>query len=102
LTRVRRTARAGADLDDIWLNVALDSPRAADRLVDRIVARCQTLAEHPRLGPACPQIASDARMLVIGDYLALYRVSDGDVEVVRVVHGARRLEGLFDSEPEAQ
>ena len=41
-------------------------------------------------------------MLVIGDYLALYRVSDGDVEVVRVVHGARRLEGLFDSEPEAQ
>ena len=102
MARVRRTARARADLDDIWLNVALDSPRAADRLVDRIVARCQALADHPRLGPARPQIAPDARMLVVGDYLLLYRVSDDDVEVVRVVHGARRLEGLFDSEPEAK
>ncbi len=38
-------------------------------------------------------------MLVIGDYLVLYRVVGRDVTIVRVVHGARDLAGLFESEP---
>ncbi|MDR3510584.1 MAG: type II toxin-antitoxin system RelE/ParE family toxin [Caulobacteraceae bacterium] len=96
MSRVTRTAQASADLDDIWLHVALDNPAAADLLIDLIVGRCQDLAEHPHLGPARPEIAPEARMLVIGDYLALYRVQNDRVEIVRVIHGARRLEGLFD------
>ena len=97
--RVILTWRARADLDDIWLNIALDNPAAADRMIDRIVARCQVLAEHPRLGPARPEIAHDARALVVGDYLALYRVDGADASIVRVVHGARRLIRLFDLGP---
>ncbi len=93
--RVTRTARAGADLDDIWLNVALDNPGAADRLIDRLVARCLNLTAHPELGAARPEIAPEARMLVMDDYVILYRVAGKDVEIVRVVHGARRLQGLF-------
>jgi toxin ParE1/3/4 len=68
----------------------------ADRLIDRIVSRCRALAEHPRRGQAHPDIAPDARMLSVGDYLVLYRIQGLDVEVVRVLHGARRLAGLFD------
>lgn len=94
--RVNRTAQASADLDEIWLNVAIDNPTAADRLIDRIVDRCLTLRDYPELGAARPEIAPEARMLVIGDYLALYRIRAGDVEIVRVVQGARQLEGLFD------
>lgn len=94
--RVVSTARARADLDDIWRRVALDNPAAADRLIDRIVARCQGLADHPQLGPARPEIAPEARALVIGDYLALYRLDGADAEIVRVVHGARQLRDLFD------
>lgn len=101
MTRVTRSPRANADLDDIWLHVALDSPAAADRLIDRIVTRCQGLAEHPRLGPARPDIAPDARMLVVGDHLILYRLQGVNVEIVRVVHGARRLAGLFGDEDHA-
>jgi toxin ParE1/3/4 len=41
-------------------------------------------------------VAPGARALVIGDYLALYRVVGGNVEIVRVVHGARQLKDLFD------
>jgi toxin ParE1/3/4 len=88
------TPRAGTDLDEIWLNLALGDPAAADRLIDRIVARCRILAEHPHLGPARPEIAPAARLLVIDDYLVFYRAKGRDVEIVRVVHGARRLEGL--------
>lgn len=102
--RITRTPRANADLDAIWLHVALENPAAADRLIDRIVSRCRDLAEHPRLGQAWPGIAPDARMLIVGDYLVLYRILASDIEVVRVAHGARRLEGLFaiGSDPEVE
>jgi toxin ParE1/3/4 len=94
--RVRRTARAAADLDDIWLHVALDNPAAADKLIDRLAAQCQHLIIHPELGISRPEVARGARMLVVDDYVVLYRVTGTDVEIVRVVHGARRLAGLFD------
>jgi toxin ParE1/3/4 len=96
MARVRQTARAAADLDDIWFYIARDCVSAADRLIDRITEQCQRLADHPRLGVARPDIAPEARMLTIGDYLILYRVINAGAEVVRIVHGARRLEGLFD------
>ncbi len=99
--RVTRTPRALNDLDEIWLRVALDDPAAADRLIDRIVKRCHDLGEHPEQGAARPEIASDARMLVVDDYLVLYRVDGSDAEIVRIVHGARRLAGLFDVDPDA-
>jgi toxin ParE1/3/4 len=99
--RVTRTRQANLDLDDIWLQIALDNVSAADRLIDQITGRCLALADHPRLGSARPEIAPDARMLVIGDDLALYRLNGDGVQIVRVVHGARQLEGLFDADPEA-
>ncbi len=97
--RVTRSPRAGADLDDIWLRIALDNPAAADRLIDRIPRRIGDLQDHPRLGPARPEISADARMLIVGDYLVLYSVTGADVVIVRVVHGARDLGALFDIEP---
>jgi toxin ParE1/3/4 len=99
VARVARSSRAAADLDEIWLSVALDSPAAADRLIDRILQRCLILEDYPQLGPARPEIAPDARMLTVGDYIVLYRVTEAGSEVVRVMHGARRLDGLFDDPP---
>lgn len=40
------------------------------------------------VGAARPDIAPDARMLVEGSYLILYRIRTEDVQIVRVVHGA--------------
>ena len=91
------TRRAAADLDDIWLHVARDNSAAADRLIDRIVARCRQLEKHPELGIARPEIAPEARALTLGDYLILYRVRDEGVEIVRVIHGARRLKSIFEA-----
>jgi toxin ParE1/3/4 len=99
LGRVTQTPRARADLDDIWLHIAQDSPAAADRLIDQLIARCQNLAEHPQLGPARPEIAPDARMLVVRDYLVLYRLDGDNTQIMRILHGARQMEGLFDAGP---
>ena len=94
--RVTLSHHAATDLDDIWLHVALDNPAAADRPIDRIAERCNVLGEHPELGPSRPEIAPAARALVVGDYLVLYRTNGANTEVVRIIHGARRLKGLFE------
>jgi toxin ParE1/3/4 len=91
----RRTARAEDDLVEIWLYIAAENPNAADRLLEEIDRTCDLLADNPLLGRARPDIAPELRYLPIGNYLILYRTRPDGIEVVRVVHGARRLDSLF-------
>ena len=94
LPTCRRTARAEEDLIEIWLYIASDDPKAADRLLDRIEAAFLLLAGNPEIGPARPDLAPAMRYFVMGSYLILYRqIADG-VEIVRVVHGARYIADL--------
>ncbi len=98
MARVRLTPRARDDLDEVWLYIARDNIGAANRLIDAISARCNGLADFADLGPARPDIAPDARMLTIDNYIVLYRHDGDDIEIVRVTHGARRLEALWPAE----
>jgi len=52
------------------------------------------LKEHPRLGRARTDINPDARSLVIERWLALYRVTDDGVQIVRIIDGARDLAAI--------
>ena len=90
-----RTAQAEDDLIEIWTYIAQDDLTAADRLLDRIDEACGHLAENPLMGPAHPDLAVGLRYFIIGNYLVLYREASDDVEIVRVVHGARHLPILF-------
>jgi toxin ParE1/3/4 len=92
---LRRTAQAEDDLVDIWLYVAADNPDAADRILEDLDERCLLLGKHPHLGRARPDIAPDLRLFPVGNYLILYRVLPGGIEVVRVVHGVRELDNLI-------
>ena len=87
--------RAKQDLIDIWSCIADDNPQAADTLLDTLTKKIGLLADHPLLGPARPDIACELRYLISGNYLILYRVHLDAVEIVRVLHGARNLSGLF-------
>jgi toxin ParE1/3/4 len=86
---VTRSSRAEEDLIEIWLYVAHDSPAAADRLLDRIDARLQQLSTMPMSGPARDDLSPGVRHLVIGNFLAFYRVGETEVVVMRVMHGRR-------------
>jgi toxin ParE1/3/4 len=90
-----RTALAEDDLVDIWLYIAEDNPRAADALLDNIDRKCDLLAQNPQLGQARPDIAPELRYFPVGNYLILYRITPEGIEIVRVVHGARKLANLF-------
>lgn len=92
--RLFRTRRARQDLIEIWEHVAADHPAAADALLDHIENACSQLTNHPRLGPARDDIRPGLRYLIVGDYVALYRIIDEGVDIVRVVHGRRDLFNL--------
>lgn len=91
---VRYTRRAREDLLDIWVHIASQNPVAADQVYDRIEENCQLLRDHPQLGPARPEVAEEARVLVVERWLAFYRLLDDGVQVVRIVDGARDLTRL--------
>jgi addiction module RelE/StbE family toxin len=88
--RTRWTRPALADLEAIGDFVARDNPNAAGRIVSRIVEAVETLRDHSHLGR--PGRIAGTRELVIADtpYLVPYRVVDDDVQILAVIHGARR------------
>ena len=92
---VQRTEQADEDLMDIWVYIAQDNPKAADKLSDEIERKFILLAGQPYLGPARPDIAPELRYFPVGSYLILYREITDGIEVVRVIHGARRLNSLL-------
>jgi toxin ParE1/3/4 len=87
-----RTDRADEDLIDIWTYIAEENPNAADRVLDAIEGRWLQLARHPYSGMARDDIAPGIRHLVAGQYLTLYRIHRESIEIIRVLHGRRKID----------
>jgi toxin ParE1/3/4 len=95
----RVAPRAEADLDDIWLYVAKESASmdVATRLIDSITGRFSFLASFPYVGRARDKdLGTGSRSFAVGEYVIVYCVEGTDVFILRVVHGRRDLEALFD------
>lgn len=86
---------ADADLGSIFDWIAAEDVAAAERLIERIADAARRLGDFPERGRQRPEIGEGVRSLVLGRYLILYRVTPRQVEVVRIVHGARELGGLL-------
>jgi len=86
------------DLAEIRHYVAQDKPAAANRLIAAFFQRFILLGEQPLLGAARPEFAGgDLRVFPVGAYAIFYRVAAGNVEIARVLHGARDLGPLLES-----
>jgi toxin ParE1/3/4 len=89
---VRLLGLAERDLTDIYDYVAAENPTAAEHLLIRIEKDLNALSSQPMLGrtPRDHDIAMlGYRYLIIGDYLAFYRLEPSVVLVHRILHGAR-------------
>lgn len=91
---VRLLSIAEQDLQELVSYVAAENLSAAQALLENIEHRLHTLRAHPFLG----RIPNDERpaglgyrVLVVDNYLALYKVKGRTVLVHRVIHGAREL-----------
>lgn len=89
--RLRWTKRAERDLNEIAQYIGQDSPAAAARVVLELIDQVESLLPaHPVIGR--PGRVLGTRELVIGSlpYIVPYRVRDRTIEILRVLHTARR------------
>jgi toxin ParE1/3/4 len=90
--------KAVEDLAEIWAYIAEDSPRQADAFAAAIDREIRNLARHPLIGRAGPELLTDLRSLPSGRYVIFYLPSKHGIEVVRVLHGARDLNPIFEED----
>ncbi len=87
---------ASADLLEIGDWIAQDSRRRARTFVEALERACMALAKHPKRFQLVPRHeSSDVRRRVHAPYLIFYRVDEGQVTILRVLHGARDYEALI-------
>ncbi len=94
--RWRISPAAQGDLEDCWLYIARDNPEAGDRLLDTIEKKMAMLAKHPHLGRACVELGPNLHRFPAGPCVIFYRIQAGHIEIVRVLHGARDIEAIFN------
>jgi toxin ParE1/3/4 len=85
---IRWTRTALRDLESLHSYIAQDNPTAAALIVDRVADGITSLARHPEMGRR-GRIPS-TRELVITPYVVAYRLKRSVVEIVAIIHGARK------------
>ena len=88
---------AEEDLEEIWSFVAERDVEAADRLIDEITGRFDHLLAYPEAGRARHELLVNLRSLPVKKYVIFYQPTDDGVEIFRVLHGSRDVQGEFDS-----
>ena len=92
--RVAFTAHAIGRLRQIHAYVSADSSENADRLIDRITKRAQSLAEQPMRGRKVPEYErDDIREIRERPYRIIYLVGPRRVRVLTVMHERQLLPG---------
>ena len=95
MSRYRLSEQCRADLDDIWLYIGSDNAAAADRFIDELVGKFQTLAAQPGIGRTRDELGESLRSFPVGNYIIFYRAVRDGIEVVRVLSGFRDIPNVF-------
>jgi toxin ParE1/3/4 len=100
LSLVFKRPRANRDLWEIWDYIADDSPDRADDLIATFDTKFRILAGQPELGRRRDELSENLRSLAVGRYVIFYLPIPKGIEVVRVLHGARDMNALFQEDDE--
>jgi toxin ParE1/3/4 len=83
---------ASDDLVAIAEYISRDSEVYAAAVVQELVAAARSLSDLAERGRRVPEYSDpSARELIIGKFRLVYRVRPKQVEVVRIIHGAREM-----------
>ncbi|MCX7381972.1 MAG: type II toxin-antitoxin system RelE/ParE family toxin [Alphaproteobacteria bacterium] len=87
--RFRFSRVAEADIESIGDHIAADNPTRALSFIRDLRSRCRNLCLFPEAAPLRPDIGQDIRLAMFGLYRILYVVRADELEICRVLHGAR-------------
>ena len=87
---LKYTPEAIADLRNLqrYISEILQNSIAADHVVRRILDECAQLKAFPQMGLSVQEktgYATDLRMQICGNYLAVYRIDGTDILIARIV-----------------
>ena len=83
------------DRDEVFDYIAADRPGSAIEMDLRIRNECRTLLRLPQAGRNGRVHGTRELVIQHSPYIAAYRVNAGTVQILRVLHGARRWPGKF-------
>lgn len=97
MSQVYFSTAAMQDVREIHDYIAANSVDAAVQLLQDIKTACQKLVSFPQSGLSRDDLMPGLRLIVVRkSYVVFYRSSNEDIEVVRVIHGARDYSKLFE------
>ncbi len=96
MSRFRLSLQALADLQEIEDYISRDNPDAAENLLLTIDEKCQLLAQHPGIGFGRSELRPYLRSFAVGNYVIFYHPTGDEIEIVRVLHGARDVPKFFE------
>jgi toxin ParE1/3/4 len=88
--------KARRDLLDVWdYYERVASVEIADKLLREIDQAVARLADDALMWKARDEVLPGLRSVLVHPYTIFYRVSDGIVEITRVLHGRRNFAAVF-------
>lgn len=101
--KVKYTAAAVDDMDEIFSFISKDNAAAAETLLSKLDHHIAGLAEFPNRGSVLSEedytfIQRGYRFIIVHPYLVFYRITENTVIIHRILHGRRDyLRELFGS-----
>ncbi len=97
------TKRAKQDVDEIWDYIAIDNGEAADRVMQALEEGMLRLAKNHGTGHWREELTDKRhRFLLVHSYLIIYRPNTKPLQIVRVLHASRDVQGILGTLPDAQ
>lgn len=95
--RVTLADTAKADLAALGAFIGRDSPARASAFIALLKRQCQSLQENFLRHPVFITLESESiRRSIYREYMIFYKVMPDRIVILRIVHGARNLDVLFD------
>lgn len=88
--KLRWSRAACDDLVSLRDFIGTENPRAASEIAERILAAIAQLPDHPASGRPGRVVATRELVVAETPFIIAYRVRDGAIHLLRVLHGARR------------
>ncbi len=78
------------DLNEIIDYIAQDSLEYALSFYEQVRDRIENLRNFPKLGKKVPELDDpNIRELILRNYRIIYRVSEENIQIIRIIHGSR-------------
>jgi toxin ParE1/3/4 len=93
---VKVAAAAEEDLKEIWAYVAEYNPEAAGKLIKEVTRKFALLRDYPQMGRAQDKLMVNLRSFAVKNYIIFYQPFGGGIEILRILHGTRDIERIFE------